>query len=513
MVRLYHDRFGLTRLAASSTMQTMAEYLVGLDQGSTSSKAVLLDRRGRMVTAATAPLKTRRPRRGWTEHDAEDLLESGLSALRQVVRSLGRGGHRVAGLGIACQRSTFLLWDRQTGRPLGPAISWQDLRAEGLTRQWAGHREVIRAKTGLALSPHYAAPKIRWLLKQHRGLRTAADRGRVLCGTVNSFFIWHLTRGRTWATDHTNAARMLLMNLGTLSWDPALLDLFGIPKAMLPPIRPTIDDYGTARLDGWTLPIRASIGDQQAALIGHGLIRREALINYGTGAFVLVPTGRMRKRIPGLLTSVAWSAADRPEYLVEGTVNSAGSAVQWLREVGLLRTDETVDSLCGRLSRDPGRGTLGIPAFAGLGPPHGDSDLRAVFYGIDLKTRRADIVFAVIEGVALLVNEVLTLMDKDRSIRPVRLVASGGMSEVACLLQAQADLSGRPVRRAVSGAATARGAALLAGMGIKWWGTRATGLRPIRGTAAFRPRLTRRDRLKAVERWRRLLAAARGTEP
>jgi len=303
-------------------MRGMPEYLLGLDQGSTHSKAVLVDRKGRVVRAASFPLKTSRPRPGWVEHDPRAILNSQLNAANRLIRSVGRK-NTIAAVGIANQRSTIILWDKKTGRPLTAAISWQDLRAAELIRALSGHRDLIRSKTGLMLNAHYAAPKLRWILVRSKGLRARAERGGVLAGTVNTYLIWHLTKGEVHATDPANAARTLLMNLHDLSWDGELLSLFDIPREILPGIRPCAADYGTARLGGRTIPIRASIGDQQSGLLGMGAVTAgEAVVNYGTGGFFLVNTGPQAVFVPGLLASLAWTTSNEKSYATEGTVNS-----------------------------------------------------------------------------------------------------------------------------------------------------------------------------------------------
>ncbi|HXN05765.1 MAG TPA: FGGY family carbohydrate kinase, partial [Nitrospiria bacterium] len=321
---------------------------MGFDQGSSSSKAVLTDQYGKIIRTAAVPLKTFQPAAGRVEHDPSAILRSQLEAAKQVLTTIHKTKTSIAAIGIANQRSTFLLWDKGSGRPLGPAISWQDLRADGLIPQWEGHREGIRSKIGLMLTPYYAAPKIRWLLDHVKGLRAKADRGKCLFGTINTWLIWHLTRGEIHATDHTNAARTLLMNLFTLSWDEELLSLFDIPSAILPQIYPTTADFGQAHISGRKIPVRASIGDQQAGLIGIGAVHRgESVVNYGTGGFFLVNTGSRPIIVSGLLSSLAWTTSDRKVYVAEGTVNSVGTLFEWLKESGWIKAVSEIDRLAG----------------------------------------------------------------------------------------------------------------------------------------------------------------------
>ena len=482
----------------------MADYLLGLDQGSTNSKAVLVDRKGRIVRLASAPLKTIRPRPGWVEHDPKAILNSQLHAANQLIRLI-RKEDAVAALGIANQRSTIILWDKNSGRPLTPAISWQDLRAADLTQQWSDHRELIRTKTGLRLTPYYAAPKLRWLLDRSKELRAKAEKGSVLCGTVNTFLIWHLTKCEVHATDHTNAARTLLMNLHGLSWDEELLSLFGIPPAILPRILPTAADYGTARLGGAEIPIRASIGDQQAGLLGLDAVDvGEAVVNYGTGGFLLVNTGSQPVPLPGLLTSLAWTTPGEAAYASEGTVNAVGTLFDWVQKMGWIRSVDEINRVL-KLSND--RVYL-VPALAGLGAPHWLSNARTAILGLGPTTTKADLVRASVEGVAFLVKDIAEAFRKSRSIRIKTVTASGGGSRIASLIQTQSDLLGVPIRRSSMTEATALGAALLAGVGSGWWAS-PSAVPKIRTSTIFRPRISDAEREKIYGGWKKAIEAVK----
>jgi len=482
----------------------MADYLLGLDQGSTNSKAVLVDRKGRIVRLASAPLKSIRPRPGWVEHDPKAILNSQLQAAKQLLRSIG-GKNSITALGIANQRSTIILWDKKTGRPLTPAISWQDLRAAEKTQQWSDHRELIRSKTGLMLTPYYAAPKLRWLLDRSKGLRAKAEKGSVLCGTVNTFLIWHLTKGEVHATDHTNAARMLLMNLHSLSWDDELLSLFGIPPAILPRILPTSADYGTARLGGAEIPIRASIGDQQAGLLGLGAVHAgEAVVNYGTGGFLLVNTGSQAVPLPGLLTSLAWTTPGETAYVSEGTVNAVGTAFDWLQRMGWLKSPDEID----RVIKSSNERVYLVPALAGLGAPHWLSLARTALLGLGPTTTKADLVRAAVEGVALLVKDIAEEFRKCRSIRIKAVTASGGGSRITALVQTQSDLLGIPIRRSETTEATALGAAHLAGVAAGWWLSPSV-VPKIQTGKIFRPRISDAEREKIYDGWKKAIEAVK----
>jgi glycerol kinase len=485
-------------------MRGMADYLLGLDQGSTNSKAVLVDRKGRIVRLASAPLKTIRPRPGWVEHDPKAILNSQLFAVNQLIRSIGRK-NTIAALGIANQRSTIVLWDKNSGRPLSPAISWQDLRADEKTQQWSDHRELIRSKTGLMLTPYYAAPKLRWLLDRSKGLRAKAEKGSILCGTVNTFLIWHLTKGEVHATDHANAARMLLMNLHSLSWDDELLSLFGIARDILPCILPTAADYGTARLGGAEIPIRASIGDQQAGLLGLGAVHPgEAVVNYGTGGFLLVNTGSQSVPLPGLLSSLAWTTSEETAYVAEGTVNAVGTAFDWLIKSGWLKSVDEID----RVMKSTGERVYLVPALAGLGAPHWRSEARMGIFGLGPTATKADVIRAAVEGVAFLIKDIVEAIQRNGPIRIRTLTAGGGGSRIASLVQTQADWLGMPIRRSAVTEATALGAALLAGAESGWWKS-PTAARSNRTGKIFRPRISDAEREQCYKQWNKAVEAVK----
>ena len=439
----------------------MPRYWVGLDQGSGATKACLLDRRGRLRRLVTLPVRTRYPAPGRAEQDAEALARSVRLTLDRVLRGIAPAA--VGAVGIACQRSTFLFWDADTGRALTPAISWQDRRAESLCRSLSRHEDRIRRRTGLLLSPHYAASKIRWFLDRSPDLRRRVERGKARLGTLDAYLLDRLTGGAHWSTDPTHAARTLLMDLRTLDWDPFLLELFRVPVEALPPIRPTAYPVGEIPVRGAFLPLSATVGDQQAALIGLGCGRAgEAAINYGTGAFVVVNTGTRILRLPGLLTSVAWSSRATKRYLVEGTINAAGTALEWIgslvgRSPHGLRGFPDLDQL-----------PLVIPAFSGLGAPYWVGAARAALLGLDLRTGGADLMAATLAGIGCRVREILEAMKKG-GLRPDRIVTGGGLAHRPFLLRLQATLLGRTILRAAIAEGTARGAALLAGHALGHW--------------------------------------------
>ena len=442
-------------------------YWVGIDQGSTATKACLLDARGRVRRVVSHRVSTRTPASGWVEHDPEELVRSVRRGLNGILRSVPPAA--IGGLGIACQRSTCLFWDAESGRPLTPALSWQDRRAEEFCRGLARHAPSIARKTGLRLSPHYAAGKIRWLLDHIPGLRRLAARGRARFGTLDAFLIFRLSGGASWSTDPTHAARTLLMGLDRLDWDPELLDLFGIPYRALPPIRSSAFPAGEMLIRGSRIRIAATVGDQQAALLGVGCHRRGAMvINYGTGAFAALHTGRRPVRSPGLLTSVAWSSERGVRYLLEGPVNAAGSALEWIE--GLVGS-------AGRGAEAPGEFEalpFVIPALAGLGAPHWRSEVDAAIFGLRRNTEPAQLRAATLAGIACRVREIVERMGRHRK-RTDPIMVAGGLLQQKDLLSFQAALLAVPLFHSQSPDATARGAALLAGQALEAWDLEAKG--------------------------------------
>ena len=436
-------------------------YWLGIDQGSTATKACLMDRRGRIRRLVAVPVTTRRPGPGRAEHDGEALFRSVRAALHRLLRGIDPAG--IAAVGLACQRSTFLFWDPESGRPLTPALSWQDRRGEEICLALSRHEKMIRSRTGLRLSPHYAASKIRWLLDDSPGLRRKAERGEARGGTLDAYLLYRLTGGDSWSTDPTHAARTLLMDLGRTDWDPELLDLFRIPFRALPPIRPGAFPSGEVRVRGTSLRIAATVGDQQAALIGLGCRKPgEAAVNYGTGAFVILNTGAKPRRVPGLLTSVAWSSERDVRYLLEGTVNAAGSAVQWIERLAGRRVRSS-----GRIA-SPDRLPVVVPAFSGLGAPHWISGARAVIAGLDVSTGPEELLEGTMAGIACRVAEILATMRRG-GLRPRRIVAGGGLAGRSGLLPLQAALMGRGIERSLVTEGSCRGAAVLAGHSSGDW--------------------------------------------
>src|SRR5262245_794468 len=436
-------------------------YWVGIDQGSTATKACLLDALGRVRRVVSRRITTRTPAAGWAEHDPEELLRSVRWALSGALRSVSPAS--IGGVGLACQRSTCLFWDAENGKALTPALSWQDRRGEEICKALTMHAPSIIRKTGLRLSPHYAASKIRWLLDRTPGLRRSVQSGRARFGTLDSFLLFRLTGGASWSTDPTHAARTLLMNLRRLDWDPALLDLFGVAYRCLPPIRPSIFPAGEIRIRGVRIRITATVGDQQAALLGLGCSRRgETAINYGTGAFVALNTGHQPVRVPGLLTSVAWSSEKAVRFLLEGPVNAAGSAVEWMED--LVGPDGREEESLSEWDTLP----IVIPALAGVGAPHWRGDVNAAIFDLRRDTKAAQLRAATMAGIACRIREIVERMGQHRK-RADPILVAGGLLQRRELVRSQASLIPATLLQPLSPDATARGAALLAGQALGAW--------------------------------------------
>ena len=487
-----------------------AAYLLVLDQGSTSSRAVLYTRAGRIAYLAREPLASNILGAERVEHLPAELLGGQMAALRKALAWLGKGGERkIAALGVTNQRSTFLLWDRTTGRPLGRAVSWQDRRGAEACLDMARHQPLIRRITGLRLTPHSTIGKLRWLLRRSPTIRKRAAAGDLCFGTVNSFLIWQLTRtrhgGAVHATDHTNGSRTLMMNLAGHEWDDRLLDLFGIPSAMLPRLLPTAAFYGEADLNGRAVPILSSIGDQQASLVGQGGYRPGHLaLTYGTGGFLLWNIGPTPQRRTTLLSTPAWSFGERVEYALEGTVNAVGSASLWMQhQLGLIDRPEEIDTRCRASRPEP----VCVPSLSGLGSPH-YAPVETAFFGLNRKTTRADMVRGIMAGVAQLMTDNYDQMRRERHATPARITAGGGVARSRWLLQHQANLFRHEIGLSSTYETTSRGAAYLAGLQCGFWSGISNLDQLSHPVRLFTPNLSEAEAAQRTARWRRAIELA-----
>jgi glycerol kinase len=488
--------------------------ILALDQGTTSSRAILFDLQGRPLAAARRPLACQYPAPGWVEQDPAEILRGQLEAAREALETAGLAAADLAAVGIANQRETTLVWERATGRPLTPAIVWQCRRTAALCDELRASLgdETIRERTGLVIDPYFSATKLKWILDGVPDARARAEGGELLFGTVDTWLIWNLTGGRVHVTDCSNASRTMLLNLSTLRWDEEILGALGIPPAMLPEVRPSSGLLGTmdAAVLGAPVPITAAIGDQQAALFGQGCFREGmAKSTYGTGCFLLMNTGR--RPVPsrhGLLATVAWSVEGVVEYALEGSVFVAGAAVQWLRDqLGLLTSAEESEALA-RSVADTG-GVYFVPAFVGLGAPHWDERARGTIIGLTRGTEKAHLVRAALEATAFQTADVLRAMEADLGAPLTELRVDGGAAANGFLLQFQADLLGVPVLRPRVVETTALGAAYLARLAIEPRIAREELASHWQLDRRFEPSMTESRREQLLAGWRRAVDRSR----
>jgi glycerol kinase len=491
----------------------MSRYVLAIDQGTTGTTAVLLDRKLGVRAAVNEEFRQHFPRPGQVEHDLEEIWASVGSTVGKALRKAGARGRDVAAIGITNQRETTALWRRSTGRPVGRAIVWQDRRTTDACAalKAEGREPWVRERTGLVLDPYFSATKLRWLLDRVKGARADAEAGKLAFGTIDTFLAWRLTAGAH-VTDVSNASRTLLMNLGTRRWDDALLELFGVPRAVLPEIRSSSEVYGTTRglpflPDG--LPVCGMAGDQQAALFGQACFSAgDAKCTYGTGAFLLQNVGpRPVHSSRGLLATVAWDVGGEVAYALEGSSFIAGAAVQWLRDgLGLIETSAGIEPLARRV-KDSG-GVTFAPALAGLGAPWWRPEARGIIRGLDRGTTAAHLARATLEGIALSVFDLAEAM-RVESGQPFRdFKVDGGACRNDLLMQVQADLLGVPVVRPRVIETTAVGAALLAGLAAGVWASREEVRRAWRQDRRFTPRMKPTDREAMLARWRAAVQAA-----
>jgi len=471
------------------------DYILAVDQGTTGTRSIVFDRRGRAVASAYAEFPQRFPRPGWVEHNPEDIWRSVYRTIQRVLERVPPAA--IAAVGITNQRETTFLWDRKTGRPAANAIVWQCRRTASRCRELAetpGVSDLIRGRTGLPIDAYFSATKAEWLLARG-GRKRRATAGRLCFGTADSWVLWQLTGGRSHATDYTNASRTMLFDIGKLAWDPDLLEIFGIPSAILPEARPSAGLFGrTARIGRLPagLPVTGIAGDQQAALFGQAGFHPGAIKNtYGTGCFILLNTGRRRvESRHGLITTLACGPEGRPAYALEGAVFVAGAAVQWLRDqLGLLKTSAQSAAMA-RSVPDTG-GVYFVPAFVGLGAPYWDSEARGVIVGLTRGANRNHLVRAALEAMAYSTKDVLDAMRQDTRHGLGALRVDGGASANDFLCRFQAGILGVPVVRPRTIETTALGAAYLAGLGAGYWTGTAEIEKTRRGDRTFFPEMAK----------------------
>ncbi|WP_280474838.1 glycerol kinase GlpK [Nocardia asiatica] len=484
-------------------------YVLTIDQGTTSTRCILFDQRARLVGLAQRPHRQYHPRPGWAEQDALEIWRDVERIVPQALRDSGVAADRIAALGIANQRETTVVWDRRTGRPIGRAIVWQDVRTEELVRELEREpgADLIRERCGLPLAGYFAAPRLRWILDSVPGVRERAERGEVLFGTMESWLIWNLTGGPDGGlhrTDVTNASRTLLMNLSALAWDDELLEFFGIPAAMLPRIQPSTASYGTTRRVVPGIPIAAALGDQHAALFGQTCFARgETKCTYGTGGFLMMNTGRELVRSEhGLLTTIGYQIGPEPVYALEGPIAVTGSLVQWVRDnIGLIGSAPEIETLA-RTVEDNG-GCYVVPAFSGLYAPHWRGDARGLIAGLTSYVTKGHIARAVLEATAWQTRDVVEAMNADSGLQATALRVDGGMTSNNLLMQIVADVLDVPVSRPFVAETVSLGAAYAAGLAVGYWPD-LEGLRNNwRLAAQWVPRMDPESREEEYDNWKR----------
>jgi glycerol kinase len=490
------------------------QYILALDQGTTSSRAVLFDHAGRVVSMAQKEFAQIYPQPGWVEHDPQEIWATQAGVAAEAVTKAGLNGASIAAIGITNQRETTIVWDRASGRPLYNAIVWQDRRTAALcdALKSAGHQETIHTKTGLLVDAYFSGTKIRWILDQVPGARALAQAGRLAFGTVDSWLIWNFTRGELHVTDVSNASRTMLFNIHTLEWDADLLELLDIPHSMLPQVRQSSEIYGHTKTTVFAskIPLAGIAGDQHAALFGQMCIDPGMVKNtYGTGCFMVMNTGDQPiVSRNNLLTTIAWQVGGKLQYALEGSIFIGGAVVQWLRDgLGIIRHARDIEALARSV---PGSdGVYLVPAFAGLGAPHWMPHARGALFGVTRGTTAAHLARAALDSIAYQTMDVLRAMQVDAGLAITQLRVDGGVTTNDLLMQFQADILGVEVVRPQVTETTALGAACLAGLAVGFWSDMGEIRRQWRQDASFRPALDERQVSGLVRGWQRAIAAAR----
>lgn len=484
----------------------MAKYVMALDAGTTSNRCILFDKKGRVCSSAQREFTQYFPRPGWVEHDADEIWASQLGVAVEAMNKIGASAEDIAAIGITNQRETVIVWDRTTGEPVCRAIVWQCRRTSGYcdSLKAKGLTEKFRDKTGLVIDAYFSGTKIKWILDNVPTAREKAEKGELLFGTVETWLIWKLTKGKVHVTDYSNASRTMLFNINSLEWDEEILKELDIPESMLPEVRPSSCIYGETdpSFFGGAIPIAGAAGDQQAALFGQTCFAPgEAKNTYGTGCFLLMNTGEtpvFSKN--GLVTTIAWGLDGKVTYALEGSIFVAGAAIQWLRDEMRL-IDSAADSAYMAQKVPDTNGCYVVPAFTGLGAPHWDQYARGTIVGITRGVNKYHIIRATLESLAYQVNDVLTAMKADSGIELAALRADGGASANDFLMQVQADIINAPVRRPACVETAAAGAAYLAGLAVGYWADKNDVIKNQIIERTFEPSICPEDRDSRIRGW------------
>lgn len=484
----------------------MSKFILAIDQGTTSSRAILFSSKGTIVDSAQEEFDQHFPKDGWVEHKPEDLWDSVLTTARLVLQKTNTRPEQVAAIGITNQRETTLVWDRETGEPVYPAIVWQDRRTSEYCRrlQEEGREDDITSRTGLIIDPYFSASKLRWILNEVPGARERAEKGELIFGTVDSYLLWKLTGGKVHRTDATNASRTMMFNIHTQEWDNTLLELFGVPRNMLPEVMDSADDFGDTdpSLFGASIPVLGIAGDQQAALFGQTCFKPGmAKSTYGTGCFLVLNTGdKVLKSENRLLATVAYRLKGKTTYAIEGSIFVAGATIQWLRDgLQLIRQAGETESLARQTPLD--HGVFMVPAFTGLGAPYWDPDARGAIFGLTRDTGIKEIVTAGLQSVCFQTKDLQKAMERD-GVRPTVLRVDGGMVANNWVLQFLADILGGNVDRPSIIETTAQGAAYLAGLQAGIFESLETLEELWQCDRRFEPIMTKPERDKFYEGWK-----------
>ncbi len=491
----------------------MDHYIMALDQGTTSSRCILFDRKGNVISKAQKEIHQNYPQPGWVEQDPIEIWASQYAVLKEAQAAMDISSGQIAGIGITNQRETTIVWNRYTGEPVYPAIVWQCRRtAKRMARlQEDGMEAWVKERTGLIPDAYFSASKIAWILDHVPGARKAAENGDLLFGTVDTWLIWKLTKGAVHVTDYTNASRTMLFDIQKLCWDKKILVYFGIPEIMLPEVKPSSSIYGMADADlmGAPIPIAGAAGDQQAALFGQCCFEKGAMKNtYGTGCFLLMHTGTDRIQSQhGLLTTIAANDTEEIQYALEGSVFAGGAAVQWLRDGMQLFEDASQSEQMAKQAADT-NGVYVVPAFSGLGAPYWNADARGTVVGITRGCTREHLVRATLESIAYQVYDVICAMEEDVGVKFESLKVDGGASANDFLMQFQAEITDRPVERPVCIETTALGAAYLAGLAVGYWKNKEDIRKNWQLSCKFESRMKQEDRKHLLKGWKRAVRCA-----
>ena len=491
----------------------MKRYIISLDQGTTSSRAVIFDDQAQIKELVQKEFKQIYPQPGWVEHDPMEIYASQYAVLMEAVAKSGIESREIAAIGITNQRETTIVWDRRTGKPVYNAIVWQCRRTADIVEKIRadGLADYIQQTTGLIPDAYFSATKIKWILDHVEGARKLAEEGHLLCGTVDTWLIWKLTEGKVFATDYTNASRTMLYNIRTLQWDSRLCDYFGIPASMLPQVKPSSADYGTVSIQGRQIPICGVTGDQQAALFGQACFREGDVKNtYGTGCFLLMNTGsRFISSKNGLLTTIAASADGQVQYALEGSVFVGGALIQWLRDELRLISD-AADSEYFARKAGSNNGVYIVPAFTGLGAPYWDMYARGTIFGLTRGVGRIHIIRAALEAIAYQTMDVIGAMEQDTGLTIRQLKVDGGASKNGFLMQFQSDIIGATVQRARVMETTALGAAYLAGLYAGVWSGTEEIARSWSADRTYDPTMAAEERKNLSSRWHKAVQMCAG---